>query len=325
MAEWFDDWEVSPEAQPQAKDYEFNLDRALSSVVALSASVPADAFTASALGVERVGHGTLIRDDGIVLTIGYLITEADQVSLTTEAGRQVPGHVLGVDQSTGFGLVQALEPLDIPALPIGDSRHAAVGDRVVVAGAGGRTRSVAAEIVAREEFAGYWEYVLDEAIFTRPAHPLWSGAALIGADGELQGVGSLHVQQQTPGGKVIPLNMMAPIELLAPIYDDLLTGRASRPPRPWLGVLAREVDGTVVIVGTSGDGPARRAGLRRGDVVLAVGGFEVGNLADFYRSIWALGPAGVETPLTLNREGDVFDVRVTSRDRNSFLKKARFH
>ena len=325
MADSFDDWEVGPEAQPQAKDFEFDLDHALSSVVALAATVPADAFTAATLGMERVGHGTLIREDGVVLTIGYLVTEADRVTLTTFEGREVPGHVLGVDASTGFGLVQALEPLNIPTLPIGDSRHAAAGDSVIVAGAGGRTRSVAARIVAREEFAGYWEYVLDEAIFTQPAHPLWSGAALIGADGELQGVGSLHVQQQTPGGKVIPLNMMAPIELLSPIYDDLLTGRATRPPRPWLGVLAREVDGTVVIVGTAGDGPARRAGLRRGDVVLAVGGFEVDNLADFYRSLWALGPAGVEAPLTLNREGDVFDVRVTSRDRNSFLKKARFH
>ncbi len=325
MAEWFDDWEVSPEAQPQAKDFPFDLDRVLSSVVALTAAVPADAFTAATLGTERVGHGTVIREDGVVLTIGYLITEADHVILTTWEGREVPAHVLGVDQSTGFGLLQALEPLDLPAIPIGDSRHAAVGDRVIVSGAGGPTRSVAAQIVAREEFAGYWEYVLDEAIFTRPAHPLWSGAALIGEDGDLMGVGSLHVQQQTPGGKVIPLNMMAPIELLAPIYEDLVSGKASRPARPWLGVLAREVDGAVVIVGTAGDGPARRAGLRRGDVVLAVDGFEVANLADFYRSIWALGPAGVDAPLTLNREGDVFDVRITSRDRNTFLKKARFH
>ncbi len=325
MAESFEEWQVAPGSQPQRRDYSFDLDEALASVVALSAKVPPDAFTAGALGVDRVGNGVLIREDGLVLTIGYLITEAEQINLTTGDGRVVPGHALGYDQASGFGLIQALDPLDIPALPIGDSRNAPVGERVVVAGAGGRTRSVAARIVAREEFAGYWEYVLDEAIFTRPAHPLWSGAALIGPGGDLLGIGSLHVQQQTIGGQIIPLNMMVPIELLAPVMGELTTGKSSLPPRPWLGVFAQEVDGSVVIVGTSGDGPGRRAGLHEGDVVLAVGGLEVTSLADFYRNIWALGPAGVDVPLTLDREGDVFKVRVTSRDRKSFLKAPRYH
>jgi len=325
VAESFEEWQVAPGSQPQRRDYSFDLDEALASVVALSAKVPPDAFTAGALGVDRVGNGVLIREDGLVLTIGYLITEAEQINLTTGDGRVVPGHALGYDQASGFGLIQALDPLDIPALPIGDSRNAPVGERVVVAGAGGRTRSVAARIVAREEFAGYWEYVLDEAIFTRPAHPLWSGAALIGPNGDLLGIGSLHVQQQTIGGQIIPLNMMVPIELLAPVMGELTTGKSSLPPRPWLGVFAQEVDGSVVIVGTSGDGPGRRAGLHEGDVVLAVGGLEVTSLADFYRNIWALGPAGVDVPLTLDREGDVFEVRVTSRDRKSFLKAPRYH
>ncbi len=324
MAEGFEEWQVAPGSQPQRRDYAFDLDEALASVVALNAKVPADAFTAGALGVERVGNAVHIRE-GLVLTIGYLITEADQVTLTTGDGQAVAGHALGYDQSSGFGLVQALDPLDIPILPLGDSRKAPVGERVVVAGAGGRTRSVAARIAAREEFAGYWEYVLDEAIFTRPAHPLWSGAALIGPEGDLLGIGSLHVQQQTIGGQIIPLNMMVPISLLEPAMDELLTGRPVHPPRPWLGVFAQEVDSQVVIVGTSGDGPARRAGLHEGDVVLAVGGVEAASLADFYRSIWALGPAGVDVPLTLDREGDVFEVRVTSRDRRSFLKTPRYH
>ena len=170
----------------------------LSSVVGLSSQVPADAFTAEILGTERVGNGVLIRDDGLVLTIGYLITEAEEVWLTTNTGRVVPGHVLAYDQVTGFGLVQALARLDIPVLPIGDSSRAPVGEHVVVAGAGGRARSVAARIVARQEFAGYWEYLLDEAIFTAPGHPRWGGTALIGSGGELLGIGSLQLQHVDP-------------------------------------------------------------------------------------------------------------------------------
>ncbi len=325
MAEGFEDWSVSPEARPKPDDYAFDLDWALSSVVALQASVPSDAFTAEALGRERIGHGVLIREDGVVLTIGYLITEADQVSLTTGDGRTVPGHVLGYDQGTGFGLVQALEPLHIPALPMDESQHAPVGERVILGGAGGRSRSVAARIVARQEFAGYWEYLLDEAIFTLPAHPLWSGSPLIGPTGKLLGVGSLLLQHQGQGGQVMPLNMVVPIELLQPIFEDLLTGGAALPARPWLGLFAQEVDDHVVLVGTAGDGPARRAGLREGDVILAVDGSEVSSLAELYRGLWSLGEAGVEAPLTLDREGDVFDVRLTSRDRRQFLRTPRLH
>jgi len=321
----FEEWEVSGEAQPRQADYAFDLDRVLSSVVGLHAQVPPDAFTAGVLGMERMGNGVVIRDDGIVLTIGYLVTEANHVELTTYDGRTVAGHVLGFDHHTGFGLVQALEPLGVPAMPLGDSKTVVVGERVIVGGAGGRTHSVAARVVAREEFAGYWEYVLEDAIFTRPAHPVWSGAALIGPRGELLGVASLHVQQRVASGGAASLNMIVPIELLPPIYEDLLRGRTEQPGRPWLGLFAQELEGTVVVIGTASDGPARRAGLREGDIVLGVGGHEIDGLADFYRSIWALGPAGVDVPLTLDREGDVFEVRMTSRDRRSFLKSARYH
>ena len=325
MAAWFDNWpEVAPEAQPQPQDYAYNLDRATASIVGLSARVPPDAFTAGPLGVERTGNGVVIGEN-LVLTIGYLIMEADQVELATLDDRIVPGHVLGADHSTGFGLIQALEPLGAPALPIGRSSRVNVGDKVVVAGAGGRTRSVAARVAAKEEFAGYWEYVLDEAIFTRPAHPHWSGAGLIGPTGELIGIGSLHVQQQGPGGRFIPLNMSVPIDLLDKVYEGLLTGKANRPARPWLGVIAHEVDGAVMIVGFAGEGPAKRAGLAEGDVVVAVGGVPVSSLAEFYRGVWSLGPAGVEVPLTLDREGDLFDVAINSADRGRYLKGRKLH
>ena len=325
MSTEFEDWEVTPGAQPRASDYSFDLDRALSSVVALSARVPEDAFTAEPLGVERAGNAVLIRSDGLLLTIGYLITEAEEVLMQTASGQVVQGHVLGIDQASGFGLVQALDPLDIPAIGLGDSRHVGPGERVIIGGAAGRRRSLAGRVVARQEFAGYWEYLIEEAIFVAPSHPNWGGTALIGPDGDLLGIGSLHLQQQTPSGKVLPLNMVVPVELLTPIIDELVTGRSSNAPRPWLGVYAQELRKHVVIVGIAGKGPADRAGLKAGDVVRTAAGMEISNLADFYRSMWALGAAGVEVPLTLEREGDVFDLRVTSADRRSFLKTPRLH
>jgi S1-C subfamily serine protease len=319
------DWTVPPAAQPDPKDYDFDLDRALGSVVGLRSVVPADAFSAETLGTERAGNGVLIREDGVVLTIGYLITEAESVWLTFSDGRAVQGHALGYDQETGFGLVQALARLDLPALSLGQSSAAAVGDNVVVGGAGGRHHSVAAQIAARQEFAGYWEYVLDEAIFTAPAHPNWGGTAMIGPHGDLLGIGSLQLEQ--PGEKGNQhLNMIVPIDLLKPILDDLLTlGRRNRPPRPWLGLYATEVNDRIVVVGLASRGPARKAELRTGDVVLAVGGTEVTELAGLFRRIWSLGNAGVEVPLTVYRDGRTFDLTVPSADRRKFLKAPRLH
>ena len=320
------DWKIPPAAQPRAADYDFDLDRALGSVVGLSAHIPPDAFTAETLGVERSGHGVLIRDDGVVLTIGYLITEAETVWLTTNDRQAVQAHVLGYDQATGFGLVQALGRLAFDPLPLGNSGAAQIGDPVVIGGSGGRQRSVAAHIVAKQEFAGYWEYVLDEAIFTAPAHPHWGGTALIGSSGNLLGIGSLQVQHGTEGGQAANLNMIVPTDILKPILDDLLTlGRPNRPPRPWLGVFAADVEDRIVVMGLATNGPAQRAGLRTGDLILEVAGTRVSSLAGFFRRIWALGEAGVEAPLTLHREGDTFQVSVTTGDRNRFLKGPRLH
>src|SRR6266404_4483981 len=164
------DWEMPHGFQPKPENYAYDLEAALTAMVGLRAIIPADAFTADTLGTERTGNGVLIRD-GVVLTIGYLITEAQTIWLHLADGRPVPGHVLAYDQETGFGLVQALASIDLPVLPLGDSGHAKVGDAVVVAAAGGRKHAVAARIAAKQEFAGNWEYVLDEAFFTAPAHP----------------------------------------------------------------------------------------------------------------------------------------------------------
>lgn len=324
MTEAFEEWSVSTQLQPRPEDFPFDLDWTLSSTVALRAIVPPDAFTAQILGTLRIGHGAVIGQD-LVVTIGYLITEAEQVWLQTGAGKVVAGHVLGIDVASGLGLIKALGPLDVPALEIGDSQQVMMGDRVIFGGGGRVSRSVSARLVGREEFSGYWEYVLDDALFTAPAHPMWSGAALIGPTGKLVGVGSLQMQQQMPGGKVKPLNMSAPIDLLPPILPALMAGGRDLPRRPWLGVLSEEISGRVVIVGATKNGPADRADLGEGDVVIAVAGEEVTSLAAFYRAVWALGPPGVAVPLTLAREGDVFQVEVKSKDRDSLLKKPKMH
>jgi S1-C subfamily serine protease len=320
------EWKVPSSAQPRAEDYSYDLERALSSVVGLHSIIPSDGFTAETLGTERAGNGVLI-DRGLVLTVGYLITEAATVWLHLGDGRVMEGHALGFDQETGFGLVQALGSIDLPVLPIGSSRAAQNGDRVVIGGAGGRTRSLAGRIVARQEFAGYWEYVLDEAIFTSPAHPNWGGTGLISAQGELIGIGSLQLERAREGKKENEhLNMVVPIGLLTPILDDLRKlGRVNKPARPWLGVYSTEIEDKIVAVGIAPKGPAARAELKTGDVILAMKGENVTTLASFYRKVWSLGQAGVEVPLTLYREGVTFDVRVNSSDRAKFLKAPRMH
>ncbi len=319
------DWEFPKELQPKAADVGFDLDAVLASVVALRAEAPEDAFTAQVLGTERSGNGVVIREDGLVLTIGYLITEASTIWLTTNAGVAVQGYPLAMDQSTGFGLVQALGKLGTPALKRGSAKGVGPGDSVILAGHGGRGHALSAQILAKREFAGYWEYVLDEAIFTAPAHPHWGGAALVDSVGRLIGIGSLLVEERV-GDKEVQGNMVVPIDLLEPILDDLLThGRVNRPARPWLGLYATEIKNHVAVAGIAPGGPAEKAKLEMGDVVLAVADAPVTTLADMFRRIWRCGAAGVDVPLTVAREGGIVQVRVKSADRADFLKKPKLH
>jgi S1-C subfamily serine protease len=296
-----------------------DIDTVLKSVVTVQANIPEDGFTASILGTERSGSGIVIRDNGLVLTIGYLITEAETIWLTTRGGRVVPGHALAYDQETGFGLVQALGRLDLPAVRLGESGKAEVGDPVTLAG--GQGDAVEARIVTKQEFAGYWEYLLDEAIFIAPAHLSWGGAGLFNADGELIGIGSLLLQMASKG-ETQDINMVVPIDILRPILDDLLNrGQVDRPPRPWLGVYSAESDGKVVTINVDRRGPAAAAGLRQGDIVTDVRNLEVEGLADFYRKLWASGPAGTEIPIRIVRDRRDMWLRIKSTDRNSYLKK----
>jgi S1-C subfamily serine protease len=314
----------SSELRPQPEDFDFDLHNTLKSVVSVTTRIPDNAMTADVLGTERMGNGVVIRDN-IVLTIGYLVTEAETVWLTS-GNVTTPGHVLGYDQTTGFGLIQALGQLNLPALPLGDSDAAKIGDPVVVAGAGGIDHSVAAHLVAKQEFAGYWEYLLEEALFTAPAHPHWGGTALISANGELLGIGSLQVEHADPEGENFDLNMVVPINLLKPILEDLLKiGRANRPPRPWLGLYTAEIDEQIVVAGIAADGPSEDTELEVGDIITGVGGKEVHDLAAFFRSVWAIGDAGAEIPVDVLRDGATFEVRIVSADRKKLLKGPVLH
>jgi S1-C subfamily serine protease len=286
-----------------------NAKRALKSIVTVQASIPEDAFTAQTLGEQRSGSGVVIRESGLVLTIGYLITEAEHVWLADAEGRVTPAHALAIDAETGFGLVQALGELNCPALELGRSSEAKLGDPVTV---------------GKQEFAGYWEYFLDEAIFTSPAHPFWGGAGAIDAEGRLVGIGSLHVEQLSEKGGPRDINMIVPIDLLPPIMDDLLTyGRVNKPARPWLGVFSAENGDEIIVASVAERGPAAEAGIRRGDVLAGVGGSEIESLGDFYRKVWSRGPAGVEIPLEIVRDGRAMGLRVRSADRSSFMKRPR--
>jgi S1-C subfamily serine protease len=314
-------WAFPPAVQPTAADVAYDLKSALDAVVMLHTEVAEDAFTASILGTERVGNGVVIREDGLILTIGYLITEAQTIWVTLNDGTVVAGHALAYDQASGFGLVQPLGRLKAPALERGSAAAVPIGAEVIVIGHGGRTHALKARLIGKREFAGYWEYLLDEALFTAPPHPQWGGAALVGPDGKLLGIGSLLVQE-AQGEESISGNMFVPVDLLGPILDEMLKfGRPARPPRPWLGMYTGEAEQRLAVTGLAAGGPAARAGVKPGDMVLEVAGERVAGLADMFRKIWRLGQAGVEVPLTLTRDAQLLHVHLRSADRNDFLKK----
>lgn len=322
----FEDGSIPESARPDPTDLGFDLDDTLDAVVGLRADVPDDAFTAGALGTERRGSGIVIDDQGLVLTIGYLVTEASDVWLSTNRATAVPADVIAYDQVTGFGLLRALGRLDLPALDIAAAAGAQVGSPVVIAGAGGLESALASRLAAKREFAGYWEYLLEQALFTVPAHPRWSGTALLDETGKLLGVGSLLVQTTTSSGQTQAGNMFVPAELLPPIIDDLLHyGRVRREPRPWVGFYPTETDEGIEITATADTGPAATSGVDAGDVVVEVAGHPVQTLAELYRTMWQLGPAGTEIPMTLLRDGQARTVLITSANREDFLRRPALH
>ena len=323
------DWSFPDVLLPKAQDLSFELDALLDAVVELRADVPAQAFTANTLGTSRSGSGIVLDDRGTVLTIGYLITEAQTVFLTSRSGQVVQAVPLAYDQASGFGLLKALGPLNAPAVRRAQSRLSKSGDTVYLLSHGGQAHALKARLADKRPFAGYWEYLVEEALFTTPAHPEWSGAGLFNADGALIGVASLLLQQTTDGesdNKSDQGNMIVPIDILEPILDSLVaTGHSGMPARPWLGLYAAESGDGLVVAGLAEKGPAMTAGLAQGDLILDVAGNRVHSLLTFLRAVWALGAAGVEVPLSVGREGELLKLRIRSADRNSMMYRPTAH
>jgi S1-C subfamily serine protease len=301
-----------------AAELEGELAHRLEAVVRIHADVPAEARTAAYLGTTRDGAGVVIDDAGLVVTIGYLITEAMGAEVTAANGRVSRADIVGFDIASGLGLLRAAEPLGVKPMPIGSAQGLAEKTPVVVAGSGGLEAAQPAVVVSRRTFAGYWEYLLEDAIFASPPHPAWSGAALLGPDGKLAGIGSLIVGDAAAGS---PGNMFVPIERLQPVMGDLLAlGRPAASPRPWLGINLRELDGKLVVGRVAADGPGDRAGVRHGDRVTAIDGAAVQDLAAFYRSLWQLGDAGIPVRLSVLRQGGAQEFEVRTIDRYRYLK-----
>jgi len=293
----------------------------LDAVVQLDAEIPRSAATAQGLGTRRSGHGIVIDDQGLILTIGYLILEANTIELRTNDGRTVGAQFVAYDYDTGFGLVRALEPLGVKPIKIGSSADLVERDRVLVVGSGGAEHVVGAIVVERRVFTGFWEYMVDEAIFTSPPHEDWGGAALISDRGELMGVGSLFVRDARSGNTNLPGNMFVPVDLLKPVLADMLTdGRGAGSDRPWLGIFSQELRNVVVITSMWRNGPAAQAGLKPGDMIIGIGETRVRNQEEFYRTMWSLGGAGAEVPVKVLRDGQALDIVVKSGSRYDFLK-----
>ena len=289
------------------------------SVVKLRSQAVPNARSNRSLGPQRQGTGVVIDSDGLVLTIGYLITEAETVELSTADGKSFPATIVGYDSATGFGLVKALRPLPVKPVQIGSS--AGIGERelVLIVGFDG---VAPAYVVSRRPFIGYWEYLLDDAIYTAPATVNWSGAALLNREGKLLGIGSLVVGDSMGTRQQVPGNLFVPIDLLKPLLGDLIAnGKSSAKPRPWIGVHSQEVQGNVIVTRVTPEGPAESADVRAGDVIVGIGGQPVKGQADFYNKLWGRGEAGVAIPLEVLRSGKVETITVKSIDRERHFRQ----
>jgi S1-C subfamily serine protease len=300
-----------------------SLDDLLSAVVHIKTSINPDGRSVANLGRNRDGTGIVIDNDGLILTIGYLMVEAESAEVVTSDGRSVPANVVGYDHESGFGLLRAIMPLKVRSIALGHSADLKEKDPVVIVGHGGRGRVARAQVVSRRAFAGSWEYLLDDAIYTWPPYPEWSGAALIDRSGKLVGVGSLILKDASGRGEG-PGNMFVPIDRLTAILADLIAdGHAAGPPRPWLGVITQELGGRLVVSAVTPDGPAAKAGIKHGDIIENVGSAGGGapkDMEDFYRKIHAQGAAGVTVPLDVRRADESRHFEVKSMNRLDHLR-----
>lgn len=297
------------------------VDQLLAAVVGVRARVPENARTAQALGTQRDGSGIVIDANGLIVTIGYLILEASHVEVVIAGEKILEAEILAYDHETGLGLLRASEPIDVVPMHLGESASLGQGDPLLVSGFGGRAAARPAVLVSRREFAGYWEYLLENAIFTAPPYPLFGGAALVNAQGELVGIGSLVVADAYRGNPPLPGNMFVPVDRLKRVLGDLLmSGRSTAVSRPWLGLYLSEVDGLLMVRQLAVDGPAAGAGMQPGDIILGVADQSVESMADFYRKLWAAGDPGDKVVLTVLEGARIHKVTITAGDRYEWLR-----
>jgi len=323
----FPSWSAAPKAAPaqdgaeKPPSYQFLIDAA-NAAVTVKAKAIANARSIKTLGDERTGAGVLIAPEGLVLTIGYLILEADEVEITTARGRTIPATVVAYDHATGFGLLRPMGPLDVKPVKLGSSASVESLDRLMTVGGGGEESVTVATVVSRRRFAGYWEYMIDDAIFTSPPRPDHSGAALINKEGELVGIGSLFVMDAASPGERLPGNMFVPIDLLKPILAEMIrTGQQKGGRRPWIGVSSLEEDGRIKVMRVSDDSPAAEAGIAPGDILLSMGGEKLENLPDFYRRLWSSGSPGVELKLKVLHGTEIRELTIKSIDRAQLFRR----
>jgi serine protease Do len=301
------------------------LQRASASVIGLRAVSVEDARSAATLGKQRQGSGVVIGNGDLVLTIGYLILEAEQVQLITDDEREVPARLIGYDVATGFGLVQPLAPLRIEPAPFGTAANLARGDTLMFVSGGAGGAISPAQLVSRRNFSGYWEYHVDGALFTAPARPDHSGAGLFNGRGELVGIGSLLVRDALgPGDAPQNGNMFVPIDLLAPILPELRSlGTSSLSRRAWMGLNCVEAEGMVRVVRVNADSPADVAGVEPGDRIVRIDGTEVKALEVLWKTLWAGGSPEREVTLDIVRGGQPQTLKLQSVDRMKTLKSAQ--
>jgi S1-C subfamily serine protease len=298
------------------------IDEILGAVVSITAHIPEDAMSADLLGTERSGHGVFIREDGLIVTVGYIVLDAETIWVGTDENTLVPAYLIANDFDSGLALLKPSLPVDVHAVELGSAADLETGEPVFVVGSGGISDTIEARVVAKHEFAGRWEYLLEEAVYTAPVHPGWAGTAMLDGSGRLCGIGSLMLQDPGISTREAPVNLIIPIDTIAPVLNELCQyGRRRTPPRPWLGMLIHEDEEQLLVAGVYRGCPADSAGLRPGDIIVRVCGRPPFSLADFLRRVWARGPAGVSVPLTVLRDSELVEVTVETTERNAFMHK----
>jgi serine protease Do len=312
-------------AQSAIERQSLALNRASDAVVGLQARAVEDARTLTTLGRDRQGSGVVIGEDGLVLTIGYLILEAETVDLVTGDERPIPARVVAYDVASGFGLVQALAPLRLAPVPLGDAASLDAAEPLTVASGGSDGSVGAGRLVSRRAFSAFWEYHLDNALFVSPQHDAHGGAGLFNGRGELVGIGSLRVTDALGGDAPRePATMFVPIDLLKPILGELRErGRSRQSERAWIGLNCIEQGGMVRVVRVSEDSPADVAGLQPGDQIVRIDGTRVGRLEQLWKTLWAGASAERAVSLEIQREGELQTLTVQTVDRAKTLRRAQ--